>query len=42
MIAVQALEKRAAEEKQEVEALKSENAMLKARLEALEKRLLKE
>jgi hypothetical protein len=39
LIAVQALEKRTTEQKQEVENLKAENAMLKARLEALEKSL---
>ena len=37
MIAVQALEKRTAEQREEVEALKAENATLKALLEALRK-----
>src|SRR5207249_4383798 len=41
MIAVQALEKRTAEQRAEVETLKAENASLKAHLEALE-RLTKE
>ncbi len=41
MIAVQALEKRTAEQKEEVDMLKTENATLKALLEALE-RLTKE
>jgi hypothetical protein len=39
MIAAQALEKRTAEQRQEVETLKAENASLKARLEALEKNM---
>jgi len=37
MIAVQALEKRTAEQREALETLKAENAMLKARLDALEK-----
>ena len=38
MIAVQALENRSVEQKKEMEAVKAENAKLKARLEALEAR----
>jgi hypothetical protein len=39
MVAVQALEKRTGEFRQENEALKAENAELKARLEAIESKL---